>query len=727
MKFFKNINIWLLIALLISAVTHFRWISFSIFQYGDWRFHFANVGAAFMELSPWSTNFNLGQVSLTIWKLPFNFIYGMFGEAGFNSNISEKFLILWPIVFLPPLASFLLVRQVVRSNSAAFAGALVYSFNTYFFSINSQGHEFLTISAAFATITIWLFIRALDQRNVSPYILVGLFMSVSVIYDIRMAYIAVMVLILYWIYFLALRRNRLDSIKKTALGLGVLATMFVLLNCYWLLPQISSGPMLNNEIISRSIFGDQFMNIVRAIALFHPFWSGAKPEWFVVQSIPGYFYILPILACLGLMLNARNEKVLFFGIIALIGVLLGKQSGEPFTKLYYFLFTNVPGFAAFREASKFYFLIAIGYAVLVGALISWFNNNLLSTNYARLLKQAVWIMILSVTACNIKPVITGEIDTMFVSRRVPDDYVRLSQHILAEQKYSRVLWIPTDSPWEVNNNAHPTVGAASMINSDWRTFSMYQDNIGKGVTEQLHDLLDHPSFQRLLTNSSVRYIVVPLRDTANDGDFYQYYGGSRNAFINRLNRLSGIRQLNIGMDEVIVYENPSYRPHIYLTTETETFRHFVPFHFVKFDAEQNSEYRIHIKNISSPVYLNFSDSYHPGWCLYFGPFSWLSAMGLESVFLPDTSHIKSDAGLNTFIIDPIYIKHHFPHTYKENPDGSIDIEATLYFKPQSFLYLGLILSFLTLTGCLAYLLVAHFSCKKYEIDASQNNEWMADA
>jgi len=713
-KLSNKINVWLLLALLLAAVTHFRWLSFSTFQYGDWRFHFAEVGAAFMELSPWFTNFNLGEASITLWKLPFNIIYGAFGHAGFDSNISEKVLVLWPAIFLPPLASFLLVRQVVRSNPAALAGALVYSFNSYFFSINTQGHEFLTVSAAFAIVAIWLFVRAIDQKLISSYLSAGLFMCVSVIYDIRMAYIAVFASIFYWIYFVVLSQSRLNALKETAVGIGVLASTSVLLNCYWLPPQMSSRSILSNEILNRPLFGDQFMNIVRATALFHPFWNGAKPEWFVVQPIPWYFFILPVLACFGLLLNTRNKKVLFFGIIALIGILLGKQSGEPFTGLYSFLFANVPGFAGFREASKFYFLIAMAYAVLVGALVSQLDAKPPGIKYARLVKSAVWLMILSVSALNAKPLITGEIETMFVKWHVPDDYARLKQHVLADREYSRVLWIPTDTPWEVNNGVHPTIGAASMVFSDWdKLFSSQKNDINQDFRDRIHFLLDHPGFQRLLANSSVRYIVVPLRDTANDGDFYQSYGGSRDAFISKLNRLSGIHQLDIGMHDVTVYENPNYHSHIYLTTGAEAIGKFVPFSPVKFDAKRNSQYRIHLTNISSPVYLNFTDNYHPGWRIYLGPFAWWDAVRGKAITLPASSHIKSDAGLNAFYIDPSYIKRNYPKdAYKENVDGSIDIEMTLYFRPQAYLDLGLIISLSTLAGYLAYLLARRFRASR---------------
>jgi len=35
------------------------------------------------------------------------------------------------------------------------------------------------------------------------------------------------------------------------------------------------------------------------------------------------------------------------------------------------LYDNLPGFNAFREASKFYVLIALGYAVGIASLVEW--------------------------------------------------------------------------------------------------------------------------------------------------------------------------------------------------------------------------------------------------------------------------------------------------------------------------------------------------------------------
>jgi len=80
----------------------------------------------------------------------------------------------------------------------------------------------------------------------------------------------------------------------------------------------------------------------------------------------------------------------------------------------------------------------------------------------------------------------------------------------------------------------------------------------------------------------------------------------------------------------------------------------------------------------------------------------LSYLWKQPVF--EDSHKLVYDYANQWTIDPEYIKANFDKSmYKENPDGSIDLELTLYFKPQSYFYLGIIISGTTLILCLSYL------------------------
>ena len=112
---------------------------------------------------------------------------------------------------------------------------------------------------------------------------------------------------------------------------------------------------------------------------------------------------------------------------------------------------------------------------------------------------------------------------------------------------------------------------------------------------------------------------------------------------------------------------------------------------------------MHLTNVTSSVFVNFSESFDPNWKVRVDPFAWYDAFG-ANYFLPDAFHSESDATLNSFLIDPRYIRQNLPASaYKVNPDGSLDMDLTPYFKPQSYFYAGAIVSGATLLACLGYL------------------------
>ena len=141
--------------------------------------------------------------------------------------------------------------------------------------------------------------------------------------------------------------------------------------------------------------------------------------------------------------------------------------------------------------------------------------------------------------------------------------------------------------------------------------------------------------------------------------------------------------------------------------------------------------RIYISNIKSLQTLIFLESYHKDWKLYlrknpsndwctpiefynntnttecehtlkFFEGEELSYLWKKPIF--DDAHIIVFDYANSWTIDPQYIKNNYSKEYYiENPDGSIDVELVLYFKPQSYFYLGLIISGTTLVLCIGYL------------------------
>ncbi|NCU42522.1 MAG: hypothetical protein EOM19_07480 [Candidatus Moranbacteria bacterium] len=207
--------------------------------------------------------------------------------------------------------------------------------------------------------------------------------------------------------------------------------------------------------------------------------------------------------------------------------------------------------------------------------------------------------------------------------------------------------------------------------------------------------------EQLLNISSIKYIVVPLQDIANDDNFFIYYG-ERQFFIDELDKIEYLKRIDIGTEELVVYENEDFRPHIYTTEREETIYENISFERVGYEFKNPTKYTVNIKNISSPVWVNFSESYHPDWKIRVGAFEWWRVIGNEEYSISDEYHRENDAKLNSFFIDPNVLCKEYDCV--KNEDGSYTIDLTLYFQPQSYFYLGGIISGTTLIVCVGYLI-----------------------
>jgi hypothetical protein len=377
--------------------------------------------------------------------------------------------------------------------------------------------------------------------------------------------------------------------------------------------------------------------------------------------------------------------------------------------MYLWLYDHFPGFNAFREASKFYFLVALGYSVLIGSFVYWLWHHFNKSKWQNITKHFLTFLIAILFLWNVKPIITGEIGTLFISRHVPNDYLVLRDFILKQDEFFRTFWTPTDSRWGIYTNQNPKISNIFVVGNNWKNLTENYNKNTKLVQDQIINVFKLSFIDNLMDISSIKYIIIPLQDKKNDDDFFIYYGGDKDPnirqwYINQFGKVKWLKKIDIGTQDLIVYENANYKDHIYLTKKQESIYVNIEAENVDYEFVNPTEYKISLKNIKENTYLNFSEKYHPDWSLRIGKFNWFSVLINKNYFLGDKYHLENDAGLTSFLIDSNYIKQNFPkEDYTENPDGSIDVELTLYFKPQSYFYLGLIISGTTLLGCLGYL------------------------
>lgn len=703
----------ILLLLLLSLLTHWQWtFSLAPLTSGDWIYQDPDMLKEFFATpSIWSPT-AFGSVNLGISFTPFNFIYGLFSNWGFSYGLSERIVFLWPILIALPLGMYFLIKKNISSVLAAVIGSLVYSYNTYF-SIMKTGHLTLLIAYAFIPLVILFFQKTLEKKSISYALLAGLFGFIVSFYEFRAFYIVCFILFFYFLFHIFFI-ERIKGFKRLALyslyaALPIL--IVVLLNMYWLLALANTGTLVSNTAFNRGLFGNEFLNILHAFTFHHPFWTGTKSAIFEVQPIPFYFWLIPVFAFFGLFFNRKNPAIIFFGCIALLGIFLTKQTGQPFSDTYQWLFENFPGFNAFREASKFYLLIALGYSMLIAGFVDWLWNRWKVKGRAVYARYVITVLIALLFVWNLKPIVTGEFRTLFVAREMPSDYVIVKNFIMKQDEYFRTLWVPTYSRWSIFSNNHPEVSAVNLINAEWRALVKRQEDDKRTEGEIIIDAMQLPQADLLLDTASVKYVFVPLEDTKNEDNFIVDYKEPRLYYINELDKIPYLKKLSIGTNQIAVYENTAYKPHVYTTQTKESLQKVIPFKKVDFTMISPSEYNVHIPDVSKPFYLTFSENYHPDWRVRINDFAWHASLLDSQYFMPQEGHFHTESKMNSYYIDPKEVCANTGACIKKN-ENTYDIKMTIYFRPQSYLYIGGIISMITIAGIVLYFAVR--KVRKYE-------------
>jgi len=669
----KNDKIFLSLLLLLSVCTFFRWISFNTFTYGDWWYYFPEGLRSIFRPSIWNSFFNFGSIDLTFWRYPvINFPFGILANMGFGQEIAEKLTIFWPTIIIGNLSIYYYIKRIYSSSLAGFIGSIIFNYNSYFLGTT---HFLIYSASVWSVFSLLLYSIGLKTNKYFFVILASLSLSVSTAFDLRIAYITFFMLFIYTMVTLVYSKNSISNEQKCInIGLSMLMViLYVLFNAYWLLPVSLTKSLTNNPILNRTLFGNAFLNLKYSIALYYPFWNGTKTISFITQSIPVYYWFVPITAIIGLFRNKQNKTIIFIGIITCLGLLLSKQTGEPFRQLYQFLFNKVPGFNAFREGTKFYFLIALGYSALIGGYAASIRDIKFKSRLNIFVSWIPILLVVTVLLLTVKPIINGAAGSMYISRNIPNDYQILRKFITKDNSYFRTLWVPVVSRFGISTLNNPAISYIEYL-SDYS--------------------LNNPSLKDRLSMSSIKYIVVPVQDISNDDDFFKNYDKREN-YIANLDRVSFLMKRNIETKTLKLYENRSYCSHIYIIDREYPFSNACK--NVDFNTSNNSQYEVIFQAVSKPFFLNFSETYNPNWLIRVGNFDWLSVLLYPNYHLPLKYHSKTSFGLNSFYIDPAAICSVEKCRIRSN--GSYDIKLTVYFRPQSYMYLGLVISLITLLGC----------------------------
>src|SRR3989344_631093 len=576
----------------------------------------------------------------TMWiDLYTNFVYFVSNFLNIPWWLSQRIFWLVPFILISLVSSYKFAGLFIKDPLLRASSCIIYSFNTYILLVIGGGQFGIAFAYALAPIALYGLFKLFEKSNIRNLIFSSLISGLLIAFDPRIAILTFGICVLWYLFFV--RKFSLRNLSFILVNL-VIAN---LLNSYWILPAIYA--FITNSVPSTvSSFGSlagvkflSFANFENSISFLHPNW----PENIFGKTYfqDPAFLLLPILAFSALLFKQKKE-ILFFAILGLFGIFLGKGANEPFGQIYLFLVDKIPGFAVFRDLTKFYMLIAISFAVLIPFFLQ--SISLKFAKYKIIIASLFFVYYLFILRAGWM----GDLKGVFKPAEIPQEYRMLNNNMLryslesTENEFSRSLWIPRRQKYGYFDPKIPAV--------DSEVFFKGRD-IGKVTEKELHDL-------------SIKYVIVP---SDPDGEIFlkdrKYDDKLRNQTIQRVEKI-GLNSI-VGFGDLTIYSVTDPKDHFWCDCNSK-----IDYKFVN-----PTTYEASVRNAKKGDVLVFSEGFDKDW------------IAKSSKFKVQSSKFGN---LNSFVL----------------PEGG-GYELMIYYEPQKWVNIGLIISTLTLLSLISAIFVVY--------------------
>jgi len=512
-----------------------------------------NLIEGFSLPQTWSsrTAEGLGEyVVSTLWAWPVDFLYGLGGKLNFSFALIERVLGVGAILMLGVVSMRKLLQSFDIKGWGVFFGTIFYLANTYILLVIDGGQFAIGLAYAWMPMA-YLALNKAVKGGLREKILAGLGVSILGFFDIRFIYILFILFGLKFIIDILFLENKYKSLVlrssrlfKRYLSVGfVVVLIFVGLNIYWILPALlvkaPELPATYQRASQASLLS--FANLGHSLLLLQP--HGFKNVFGNITELRAVFIFVPILVFLSPILKRKSKLVGFWLIVSLIGIFLVKGADPPLPGVYQWFFTNIVGFSLFRDPTKFYFLVALAYSVLISItveeLVKRFDWSF------KIRKTKVSIVALGLIAyflLLISPIFTGKMTGTFLSPILEEEYSDLANIFREDKNFGRILYVPSRPPLGYASVEHPIVEASRLVQK--RPFAS-----GTVGTYELFNFLREASFMgEIFDIAGIKYIVYPFPDERREElkqDNIDYY----DAFSEQIRNLDWV-------DDKMIYHTP---------------------------------------------------------------------------------------------------------------------------------------------------------------------------
>jgi hypothetical protein len=484
-------------------------------------------------------------------------------------------------------------------------------------------------------------------------------------------------------------------------------------------------------------------------------------------------FLLPLLAFSALLSNRKYQKYsLFFGLLCIMGLFFSAGVHPPPGGIYKWMFKNIPGFFIFREPyTRFMQVSVLGYAVLVGLAVEQifglFNKKGIRKYFITGLTFLVLVNAWPVFVwANSDYYSKNKILPKSIISKIPDFYYQSSQEINSAVEDSKTLLLPQQYYYATRWGYS---GQDILDRLVGKPIIHQKPDMGPFHSMQIHDLIygaiDNSyglSFWKILAIANVRQILQ-----RNDVDTRYYSQTPPEEIRSFLSSQQGIVfSKTFGEHDLYRVDNQYFLPHIYaaiapmfvngskenffkllMSDEFNVFTSVVLFSndvsrnqrlllekyadkktleapAITFKKINPTKYFVRVDKAAEPFFLVFSESYHPEWKAYIEDKSFMSGDVIayyQNVNVKEVNHnMKFTPGDVLYLFkesvndDEHFLANGYANAWYIDPKeiGEENFTITLYFRPQSYFYLGLFISGLTLIGCIVFLFWSWWKVKK---------------
>ena len=446
----------------------------------------------------------LGEYTVfTLWSYPFNLLTGTLANLGLSFEVLERVLIIIPLLFFGVLSIWKYCDFLKFSNYAKSISTIFYLTNTYILLLIDGGQLTIGLTYTFFPYAFLTIEKSL-KGGFKKRILAALLVSIVGVFDVRFIFVLLLLCLIRFVFeflFLSSWKSFEWIIRwiKTAV---TIIPIYIGLNFYWLLvlfeSPISSSTFAN---LTQTTFVS-FISLGHSILLLSPHWF--KNVFGNITQLRFEFFLIPVLVFLAPILRPKNKIVSFWLLVAIIYIFLTKGTSEPFSNLYQWLYSNVPGFSLFRDSTKFFFLICLSYTVLIGITVDELGKRFQKAKIIFVILITAYLILL------IRPVWMGKMTGTFSSQPLNNEYLQLNKIFESDKQSSKVFWIPTIAPLTTLDESHSAVEAARLVQK--RTFGQ----ASVGTYEFFNFLREAPYMGQLFDVSGIGYLVYPNLDPRRD-------------------------------------------------------------------------------------------------------------------------------------------------------------------------------------------------------------------